>query len=163
LLNGNNRDIVLRRKSWDLEVIPLRKRGRTSAAEMGVQPVGIDAKSRPEPPSSLSPSEKATWREIVSSLRADWFEPENLPLLAEYIRYATLSSRLARELRGIEVLDPRFAPLFRQKMAVGNSLLRLATKLRLTLQSSTTARTDKHAGPRPLPWPGNSEPFKGWR
>jgi hypothetical protein len=141
----------------------MRKRGRVSAAELATCQIGTSAKTRPEPPSSLSPGEKRTWREIVASLRADWFEPENLPLLAEYIRYATLSTRLACELRGIEVSDPRFAPLCRQKLAAGNSLLRLATKLRLTIQSSTTTRTDKHAGPRPLPWPVKAEPFKGWQ
>jgi hypothetical protein len=75
-----------------------------------------------------------------------------------------LSSRISQELRGIEVSDPRFAPLFRQKMAASNWVVRLATKLRLTIQSSTTARTDKHAGPRPLPWPApDAPPFKGWQ
>jgi len=33
------------------------------------------------------------------------------------VRYAELSDRLSRELRGIEISDPRFAPLFRQKLA----------------------------------------------
>ena len=141
----------------------MRKRGRVSAAELATRPVEIDAKSRPEPPRSLSASEKQTWREIVAGLRPDWFEPENLPLLAEYIRCATLCTRLAREMRSIEVSHPRFAPLFRQRMAASNSLVRLATKLRLTIQSSTTTRTDKHAGPKPLSWPVETEPFKGWQ
>jgi hypothetical protein len=37
----------------------------------------------------------------------------------------------------------RFAGLSRQRMMATNMLLRLATKLRLTIQSSTTTRTGK--------------------
>jgi hypothetical protein len=142
----------------------MRKRGRVSSAALGITSVGIDAKTRPDPPKSLTPKEAAAWREIVASLRTDWFEPETLPLLADYVRYAELSNRLSKELRGIPVSDPRFATLFRQKMAASNWVVRLATKLRLTIQSSTTTRTDKHAGPRPLPWPVNPDPnpFGGW-
>jgi hypothetical protein len=51
-----------------------------------------------------------------------------------------------------------------------NTLLRLATKLRLTIQSSTTTRTTKHSGGSGLPKPWDlcggrkqpdGEPF-GW-
>src|SRR5258705_4152232 len=103
----------------------MRKRGRVSSAAIG-----------------------------VGALRPDWFEAENLPLLAEYVRTAELCTRLSRELRKIEVLDPNFAALSRRKLMAVNMLLRLATKLRLTIQSSTTTRTNKHgngSGP-PQPW-----------
>jgi hypothetical protein len=142
----------------------MRKRGRVSSAALGVVPVGVDARTRPEPPKSLTPKEARAWREIVASLRADWFEPETLPLLTDYVRFAALSDRLSQELRDIPVSDPRFASLLRQKLQASNWVVRLATKLRLTIQSSTTTRTDKHAGPRPLPWPVSPvpKPFDGW-
>jgi hypothetical protein len=42
-------------------------------------------------------------------MRADWFTRcETWPLLADYVRYAELSTRLSREMRGIAVSDPRF-------------------------------------------------------
>ena len=131
----------------------MRKRGRVSAAAIGVAPVGIHAKPRPAPPPGLTPRERRQWREIVGALRPDWFEAENLPLLAEYVRTAEQCTRLARELRKVDVCDPRFAGLSRQRMAAVNLLMRLATKLRLTIQSSTTTRTNKHAGGSGLPKP----------
>jgi hypothetical protein len=148
----------------------MRKRGRVSAAAIGVARVRIDAKARPAPPPGLTASERRQWNEITAALRPDWFEAENLPLLAEYVRTAELCTRLARELRKIQVCEPRFAELSRQKMAATNMLLRLATKLRLTIQASTTTRTSKHAGgSHPKPWelcggprkPPDGEPF-GW-
>ncbi len=148
----------------------MRKRGRVSAAAIGVMPVGIHAKARPAPPKGLSPRERAQWTAIVAGLRPDWFEAETLPLLAEYVRTAELCTRLARELRKVEVLDKRFAELSRRKLMATNMLLRLATKLRLTIQSSTTTRTNKHTGGSGLPKPWDicgrrkdpdGEPF-GW-
>jgi hypothetical protein len=131
----------------------MRKRGRISSATIGVTPVRISAKERPVPPAGLTASERRQWNEITAALRPDWFEAENLPLLAEYCRSAELCTRLARELRAIEVLDPRFASLSRCRMMATNTLLRLATKLRLTIQSSTTTRTNKHSGGSGLPKP----------
>jgi hypothetical protein len=134
--------------------VPMRKRGRVSAAAIGVTPVGISAKERPAPPSRLTARERRQWNEITCALRPDWFEAENLPLLAEYVRTAELCTRLAREVRNVEVGDPRFAGLSRQRMMATNMLVRLATKLRLTIQSSTTTRAGKHSGRSGLPKPG---------
>jgi hypothetical protein len=133
----------------------MRKRGRVSAAAIGVAPVGVHAKARPAPPPGLTARERKQWNEITAALRPDWFEAENLPLLTEYCRCAELCTRLSRELRKIEVLDPNFAALSRRKLAAVNMLLRLATKLRLTIQSSTTTRTNKRANGGsglPKPW-----------
>jgi hypothetical protein len=64
----------------------MRKRGRVSAAAIGVTPVRISAKERPAPPAGLTAREREQWNEITAALRPDWFEAENLPLLAEYCR-----------------------------------------------------------------------------
>jgi len=92
----------------------MRKRGRVSAAAIGVTPVRISAKERPAPPAGLTARERRQWNEITAALRPDWFEAENLPLLAEYDRTASQCTRLARELRNVEVCGPRFAGLSRQ-------------------------------------------------
>ena len=93
----------------------MRKRGRVSAAAIGVTPVRISVKERPAPPVGLTARERRQWNEITAALRPDWFEAENLPLLAEYVRTASQCTRLARELRNVEVCDPRFAGLSRQR------------------------------------------------
>ena len=138
----------------------MMKRGRKSVGELSTLAIGIDPKSRPEPPSGLSPREAKQWREIVGSLRADWFTPESLPLLADYVRYAELSTKLSRELRGVAVADPRFAPLLKQKLAASNWVIRLAVKLRLTPQSTRAASTNRRAV---VPPHGPPTPtFSGW-
>ena len=93
----------------------MRKRGRISSAAIGVVQVRIAAKERPTPPAGLTARERRQWNEIIGALRPDWFEAENLPLLAEYVRTAELCTRLARELRKVGVCDPRFAGLSRQR------------------------------------------------
>jgi len=138
----------------------MQKRGRKSAGELSTGPLVPSPRGRPKPPSSLSPSEKRAWTEIVASLRADWFEPETLPLLADYCRYSELSTRISKELRGIAVSDPRFAPLLRQKLAASNWVVRLATKLRLTKQATTSTRTNIRRALPPQGPPPNT--FTGW-
>src|SRR5262245_60034592 len=122
--------------------ILMQKRGRRSSAELSTVPIAPDPQGRPKPPHGLNEREKTLWHGIVGSLRGDWFTAETLPLLADYCRYSELSTKISKELRGIAVSDPRFGPLLRQKLATSNWVLRLATKLRLTKQSTTTARTN---------------------
>jgi hypothetical protein len=74
----------------------MRKRGRVSAAAIGVTPVRISAKERPAPPAGLTARERRQWNEITAALRPDWFEAENLPLLAEYDRTAPRNARGSR-------------------------------------------------------------------
>jgi hypothetical protein len=100
----------------------MRKRGRVSATAIGVTPVRISAKARPAPPAGLTARERRQWDEITGAPRPDWFEAENLPLLAEYVRTAELCTRLARELRNVEVGDPRFAGLSRQRNYQGRQM-----------------------------------------
>jgi hypothetical protein len=82
----------------------MRKRGRVSAAAIGVAPVGIHAKARPAPPPGLTPRERSQWREIVGALRPDWFEAETyrcslstsaLPSYARGSRASFAKSRFA--------------------------------------------------------------------
>jgi len=140
----------------------MRKRGRPSAAELSTVVVAPGAQIRPEPPAGLSRKEAAHWRAIVASLRADWFTRcETWPLLADYVRYAELSTKLSREMRGVAVSDPRFERLFKRKLAVTNSIIRLATKLRITVQATRSSRTNSHAVVPPIGPPVST--FKGWQ
>jgi hypothetical protein len=56
-------------------------------------------------------------------------------------RHATLASRFSQELRKVSIDDRRLRPLLQQYNAASDRLVRAATKLRLTCQSSATTRT----------------------
>ena len=113
----------------------MRKRGRVSAAAIGVTPVRISAKERPAPPSGLTARERKQWNEITAALRPDLVRSRKPSAAQRILPRRRGSTRLAGELRKVEVCDPRFALLSRQRMLEINLLLRLATKLRLTIQS----------------------------
>jgi len=53
------------------------------------------------------------------------------------------------------------------RCAVTGALVRLATSLRMTPQSSRDSRNAKHVPVGPKPWdigsPSDPEPFKGWQ
>lgn len=109
----------------------------------------------PLPPARMPAAEAALWREVVESKPADWFGPDNLPLLVEYIRATVTSDSLARKIEAAMEGSPGALKLLldmRDKEARRASIL--ATKLRLTQQSKYGPRSaftaDKRAkGPRP--------------
>jgi hypothetical protein len=142
------------------------KRGRRSAADVSVVP--IDCRQRPQPPETLSEAERQEWQAIVNGFRADWFQGCEF-LLVEYVRTITLSNWLWEMLAVTDQESKRFAELVQLRCAVTGALVRLATSLRMTPQSSRDSRNAKHVPTGPKPWdiggssPSDPEPFKGWQ
>lgn len=89
-----------------------------------------NSKNRPAPPSHLTAEERAVWKAVVDAKTADWFTPENFPLLELYCQNVVLSRRLAKELTF--KLDPK---MFTMKNMIEKTIANLATKMRLTQQS----------------------------
>src|SRR5690606_11135024 len=74
-------------------------RGRKSTASLTVLKGG--AGSRIEPPKGMAKSQRELWDAVVGSKPADWFGPDNAPLLVEYVRAVDMANKLERQ---IEVL-----------------------------------------------------------
>lgn len=125
-------------------------RGRVSSAELTVvDPSGtqITVEQRPDPPAELRPEEAMEWRAVVSSLPADWFRRETHAMLANYCRHAVASKRIAQLVRDMES-SPDFEietydRLLRMQQRESNTMSILATRMRMSQQSSYDAKRKK--------------------
>jgi len=137
------------------------QRGRKSA--LALAPVTVLPGQRPQPPASLTPAQAERWQRIVASKPADWFQAESFPLLEAYLVAADLAATLKAEidrfakrrgrLAGKRLAD--FRALAREHREASDTLMRLATKMRLTQQSRYTekkAGTAARNGAKALPW-----------
>lgn len=102
----------------------------------------------PDPPEYLTDVQKESWREIVRTKPCSWFGPDTYPLLAEYVRVIETANKLAKMLDAFEdewLNDPaglkRYQTLADLQNKNGQSLVRLATKMRLAQQSQYTEKT----------------------
>jgi hypothetical protein len=129
---------------------------RKSAASLSIVPAkGI---TPPTPPADLSAAEAVLWREIVETKPSDWFGPDSLPVLKEYIRASIMCDLLDAQVKdalaegeGVGVVKA----LLDMRDKESRRGVSMATKLRLTQQSRYGARSadraDNRAGGK-RPW-----------
>ena len=134
-------------------------RGRASAASLTViGGSGIESQERPKPLPDLTPEQQDEWRNIVNRMPADWFPPETYPLLAQYCRHITRSRRLAqlleREESREEVDVKEYRDLLRSEEEQSRALASLATKMRLS-QQTTYDKSKKKPVQTKKPWDKN--------
>jgi hypothetical protein len=137
-----------------LEII-MAQRGRKSAASLSVVPRIDAAPDRPEPPPELSPEEAEVWREVVSAMSRDWFATAETHLLLRlYCFDAMIADRIAKALRTTDMdSDPdAFDRLAGMHARQTSTLISLATKMRLTHQSTSDPKKKKHGPSGPRPW-----------
>ena len=127
---------------------------KSAAAESVARPPSV--KGPLAPPQELSVAERALWKEVVASKPVEWFGPDSVPVLKEYVRAAvtcdTLADRVVQALATGDENIIRSALGLRDKEA--KRCADLATKLRLTQQSRYTPQAaatadQKASGGRP--------------
>lgn len=129
------------------------KRGRKSAGDLSAVSA---VPQRPEPFAYLTKEQKDIWRRITEGLPVDWFRPETLDLLARYCEGMANSRKLQRMLEAL----PDDAPIadieriMRLKEKCDARLVTLATKMRLSQQTSRIRESSKNPAHRPasVPW-----------
>lgn len=132
-------------------------RGRVSAAALTViGPGGIETIRRPEPPAELTDEQAEEWRAIVNRMPAEWFTRETEPLLVQYCRTIVRARRLAQLLNNTEKseeLDVKeYRDLLRSEAEQSGVLMSLATKMRISQQSTYDKSKKKPAGGTTRPW-----------
>jgi phage terminase small subunit len=127
----------------------MKQRGRPSAGSLSVVPVY----ERPPPaaPEQLPEEAKQVWRGIVAGFRSDWFQGAE-HLLKCYCEQVVIERQIAAMLHTFSIHSPRYGELVRLYALVVGSLVSVATKLRLTPQSSRDSRNVKHVPLGPKPW-----------
>ena len=126
-------------------------RGRRSAASLAVV-AATAIPQRPDPPASMTAAQKAIWRDVVRSMPVDWFGPECLPVLKEYIRAAamcdTLDAMIQKGSRKGSPSAENLKMLLDSRAKESNRVAQLAAKLRLTQQSRYTPKSAATAANR---------------
>jgi len=135
----------------------MAQRGRKSAASLTVvATAGVETVRRPEPPSELTDEQAHEWRRIVNRLPADWFPAETHGLLIQYVRHLVASRRVAQLVAALEGSDEfdtdEYDKLLKMQEREGRALSSLATRMRLTQQSTFDKERDKGTKGRRKPW-----------
>lgn len=150
----------------------MESRGRKSAADLAVVTAeGLAAIRRPEPPQELTDEEAHEWRSIVNRLPADWFPRETHGMLAQYCRHVIASCRVAQMIRSLEeelakesekgeklpaqiMLEAvkAFDRLYKMQEREGRAMSSLATRMRISQQSTLDREKRKPVKPSKKPW-----------
>lgn len=158
----------LKRQNFELWREKMRgQRGRRSAASLTVTPSG-EAVPRQRAPSNLTRDEVSVWNGIVSAEPADWFSGSTRPLLVQYCRHIIAARRVAAMIEtlhaGVEakavaeqsgVMTMMLAAtkaldrLQRMQDRETRALTSLATKMRITQQSTRTHRGNRIESRKP--------------
>lgn len=123
--------------------------GRKSAASFSVVG-GLSVITRAPPPAELTDDQRALWLATVNSKPAEWFGPEHIPLLLEYVRHVSTAAMLTEQ---IQAFDPewmttdaglkRMKTLTAMRAREAQVINTLARSMRLTQQA--VYRADKAA------------------
>lgn len=124
-------------------------RGRKSAASLEValaEPV--QKLQRPDAPYDLTDEQSEEWWAVVNRLPADWFPRETHAVLAQYCRHVVAARRVAQLVndaeRGGDSLDlGKYDQLLKMQEREGRALSSLATRLRITQQSTMSEKAKK--------------------
>ena len=144
----------------------MANRGRKSADELAaLHSATVDPALRAEPPIDLTAEEAREWVKVVNRMPADWFPAETLPMLAQYCRHVVGCRRIAYliqdlstfnetcgayDIDGDAIFDAEGNPirlrcaypveeydrLLRMQDREGRALTSLATKMRMTQQTT---------------------------
>jgi hypothetical protein len=127
-------------------------RGRHSAAEISVvQPGGVTAIPRQPPPDVLTDEEAVEWQAVVNRMPADWFPRETHAMLIQYCRHVVTARRVSEMVNSFAPDEDEpgwlesYDRMLKMQEREGRALSALATRMRLSQQSSYTARLSKGA------------------
>lgn len=133
------------------------KRGRKSAASLLIAgPKPVEIVERQKAPHDLTDEECEIWVAVVSAEPADWFSPSTAPILAQYCRHVVHARRIAELLeratsdRDLTVTD--YDRLLKMQERESRAIASLATKMRVTQQSTTNHRGNKRPNVSRKPW-----------
>ena len=140
------------------------QRGRTSSAALAVASSNVvEIVPRPEPPTELTRDQAEEWLAIVNRMPADWVPRETHGMLAQYCRHVVASRRIGQMIETLEaevaeggaeaILEATkaFDRLFKMQEREGRAISSLATKMRLSQQSTYDKSKKKPAVAR-KPW-----------
>ena len=138
----------------------MKQRGRPSSAALALAPVSrIEKCERQRTPHDLNDEETEVWVAVVNDHPADWFSPSTVPILTAYCRHV-IQARRVGELIEKGTSDPALSikdydRLLHMQQRESLTIATLATKMRISQQSTTNHRGNKTVSSAPRkPWEG---------
>ena len=135
-------------------------RGRKSTASLTVLKGG--AGERIEAPKGMPKAQRELWGAVVGSKPADWFGPDNAPLLVEYVRAVDMANKLESQLDTLmatgDVAAGELRSLLNMRDKESRRVTSLATKMRLSQQAKYTEKSAATADRR-----GGAQGGKLWQ
>lgn len=123
-----------------------------------IPPSALEIVPRQKPPPELIDEEVEVWAAIVGNEPADWFSPSTVPLLAQYCRHIVQAKRVAELIeratgdRDLSVTD--YERLLRMQANESRAIAQLATKMRISQQSTINQRGNQNQKAARKPWEG---------
>ena len=103
-------------------------------------PAELQRVDRLRPPAELTDEEVEVWVAVTSSVEADWFNPGNAPLLAQYCRHVIAAKRIAELIERNSNDVGTFLELLKAQREQPSALKTLAASMRIAQQSTRTYR-----------------------
>lgn len=110
---------------------------RKSAAALSVVPKPLERRVA-EPPVYLSEDEAEIWRDVVSSMPADWFDAAVAPMISAYCGHAVKARELQVECN--QDVDPEEIGLRDKLLSMREREVRAMTSLATRLRISPSSR-----------------------
>lgn len=135
----------------------MESRGRKSAADLAVVTAdGLAAIRRPDPPEELTDEQAHEWRSVVNRLPAEWFPRETHGMLAQYCRHVVAARRIAQLIAEFERREDfsieEYDRLLKMQEREGRAISSLATRMRISQQSTLDREKKKPLKPAKKPW-----------
>lgn len=141
----------------------MKQRGRTSSAALAIARPTLEKIERQRPPHDLTDEEVEVWAAVVGTEPADWFSPSTAPILAQYARHVVGARRIAELIeRATGDIDPKtrqptltvadYDRLLKMQERESRAIASLATKMRISQQSTTNHRGNKRPSAAKKPW-----------
>ena len=129
------------------------QRGRKPASELTITRA-VAAVARPDAPYDLTDEQSKEWWAIVNRMPADWFPREMHGLLTQYCRHVVAARRIARLIDKIDGAksSEEYDNLYKMQDREGRAMSSLATKMRLTQQSTYDPKMAKKGVEPTPPW-----------
>jgi hypothetical protein len=118
----------------------------------------VTVSPRPDPPRELTAEQADEWRAVVDRLPADWFPRETHGLLVQYCRHVVAARRVAQLIESLETSSDsefdvgRYDELLKMQEREGRALSSLATRMRLTQQTTYDKQKKKGSVGTKRPW-----------
>ena len=116
------------------------QRGRRPASHLAIASnvTTLEITKRPAPPVGMPGAEAIIWRVVVDSMAADWFRPEQLPLLEQYCRHKVASDDIAGMIADLKrpSVDVDGAKTFQVYTVTYSELLKMQERETRTLSTS---------------------------